>query len=82
MRIATLIGLLAIGSGARLLPAQPVLASLEAAKISTAKSVPVPKYLVYRHFLAWVSDLDKKNAGAGDPYQFAKPFARAQSRKL
>jgi hypothetical protein len=44
---------------------------------STFKSTPIPKYLVYRHFLAWVNDLDEKNAGASDPYQFAKPFARA-----
>jgi hypothetical protein len=44
---------------------------------STFKSTPIPKYLVYRHFLAWVNDLEKKNAGASDPYQFAKPFARA-----
>jgi hypothetical protein len=39
--------------------------------------LPIPKYLVYRHFLAWVNDLDKKTASGSDPYQFAKPFARA-----
>ena len=35
--------------------------------------------MVYRHFLGWVNDLDKKavKAGATDPYEFAKPFQRA-----
>jgi hypothetical protein len=77
MRIASLMGLLATGVGATLLQAQIAPASLETAKISKSKSVPIPKYLVYRHFLAWVNDLDKKNAGATDAYQFAKPFAGA-----
>ncbi len=77
MRTAILMGFLAIGLGASLLTAQTAPAPLEAAKISAAKSMPIPKYLVYRHFLAWVNDLDKKNAGASDPYQFAKPFAAA-----
>lgn len=77
MRTAILMGFLAIGLGASLLTAQTASASLEAATISTAKSMPIPRYLVYRHFLAWVNDLDKKNAGASDAYQFAKPFADA-----
>jgi len=77
MRTAILMGLLTIGAAARLLPAQTALGSLEAAKISASKSAPIPKYLVYRHFLGWVNDLDKKNAGATDAYQFAQPFARA-----
>jgi len=44
-----------------------------------AKSTPLPPYLVYRHFLAWVNELDKQAtaAGATDPYQFAQPFSRA-----
>lgn len=77
MRTTILMGLLAIGAGARLLPAQTAAASLKAAEISTSKSMPIPKYLVYRHFLAWANDLDKKAVGASDAYQFAKPFARA-----
>jgi hypothetical protein len=77
MRNAILIAVLAIGSGVILLPAQTAPGSPEAAKISRSISAPIPKYLVSRHFLAWVSDLDKKNAGATDAYQFAKPFAGA-----
>ena len=39
----------------------------------------LPQYLVYRHFLAWVNQLDKAAVGSGaaDPYKFAEPFARA-----
>jgi hypothetical protein len=77
VRTAVLMGLLLTGPGARLLLAQTTPVSLKAAEISTAKSMPIPKYLVYRHFLAWVNDLDRKAAGASDPYRFAKPFARA-----
>jgi hypothetical protein len=77
MRTTILMGLLTIGAGAMLLLAQTVPVSLKAAEISASKSAPIPKYLVYRHFLAWVNDLDKKNAGATDAYRFAKPFARA-----
>jgi hypothetical protein len=77
MRIAILMAMLAIGSGVVLLAAQTAPGSLEAAKIPRSKSAPIPKYLVYRHFLAWVTDLDKKNAGATDAYQFARPFAGA-----
>jgi len=77
MRTAILIGLLAIGVEVRSLSAQTAPIPLEAAKISRSKSVPIPKYLVYRHFLAWANDLDKKAVGASDAYQFAKPFAPA-----
>ncbi len=39
----------------------------------------LPPYLVYRHFLAWVNQLDNAatNSGASDPYKFAEPFSRA-----
>ena len=39
----------------------------------------LPPYLVYRHFLAWVDQLDNAatNSGASDPYKFAEPFSRA-----
>jgi hypothetical protein len=77
MRTAILIGLLAIGVEARFLSAQTAPIPPEAAKISRSKSVPIPKYLVYRHFLAWANNLDKKAVGASDAYQFAKPFAHA-----
>ncbi len=42
-----------------------------------AKTPALPKYLAYRHFLAYVDALDKQaiTAGATDSYQFAKPFA-------
>ena len=45
----------------------------------TPSSTPIPKPLVYAHFLAMVNDLDKRAAAAGvtDPYQFAQPFSRA-----
>ena len=44
-----------------------------------ATSRPLPPYLVYRHFLAWVVQLDNAATAAGstDPYQFAEPFSRA-----
>jgi hypothetical protein len=34
---------------------------------------------VYRHFLAWINQLDKdaKKVGATDAYKFAEPFSRA-----
>jgi len=39
----------------------------------------LPRYLVYRHFLAWIDLLEKQAsaAGATDPYSFAEPFARS-----
>ncbi len=47
-----------------------------------ATSRPLPPYVVYRHFLAWVVQLDNAAtaAGATDPYQFADPFSRAGLR--
>jgi hypothetical protein len=38
-----------------------------------------PPYVVYRHFLSWVTQLDNAAtaAGASDPYQFAQAFSRA-----
>ena len=44
-----------------------------------ATSRPLPPYVGYRHFLAWVVQLDNAAtaAGATDPYQFAEPFSRA-----
>ncbi len=46
---------------------------------SNASSKSLPPYLVYRHFLAWVNQLDKDTtaSGATDPYKFAEPFSRA-----
>ena len=46
---------------------------------STSPTQPISQALVYRHFLGWVNDLDKKatNSGAIDPYEFAKPFTNA-----
>lgn len=39
----------------------------------------LPQYLVYRHFLAWVNQLDKAAVASGDtdPYKFAEAFSRA-----
>jgi hypothetical protein len=53
--------------------------SVTAAPGLSPSSAPIPKYLVYLHFLSMVDDLDKKAtaAGATDPYQFAHPFSRA-----
>ncbi|HEY3457396.1 MAG TPA: hypothetical protein VGK64_22640 [Bryobacteraceae bacterium] len=44
---------------------------------AVAKTTPFPKYLAYRHFLAYVDALDKRAIAARstDSYQFAKPFA-------
>jgi len=44
-----------------------------------ANSKKLPPYLVYRHFLAWVNQLDKdaELSGAGNSYKFAEPFGRA-----
>jgi hypothetical protein len=67
-------------TGAIPLLAQTAEISTKVTQISTAKSIPIPKFLVYRHFLAWVNDLDNKATAAGesDPYKFAQPFQRAQ----
>ena len=42
-------------------------------------SAPIPKHLVYQHFLAMVNDLNTKSLQSGetDPYKFAQPFSRA-----
>ena len=44
-----------------------------------ANAKKLPPYLVYRHFLAWVNQLDKdaKLSGAGNSYKFAEPLSRA-----
>ena len=44
-----------------------------------ANAKKLPPYLVYRHFLAWVNQLDKdaKLSGATSSYKFAEPFSRA-----
>ena len=67
-------------SAAHLILAQTAVTPPEIASISKSKSPPIPKFLVYRHFLAWVNDLDNKalTAGASDPYKFAEPFQRAR----
>ncbi len=72
--------MLLLSSAASQLLAQTPATPPEIAKISASKSTPIPKYLAYRHFLAWVSDLDSKAVAAGesDPYKFAEPFQRAQ----
>jgi hypothetical protein len=45
----------------------------------SANTKKLPPYLVYRHFLAWVNELDKdaKVSGTGNSYKFAEPFGRA-----
>jgi hypothetical protein len=80
MRTTALIIFLLSNTGAIPLPAQIASPSLEITKVSAAKSKSIPKFLVYRHFLAWVNDLDNKATAAGesDPYKFAQPFQRAQ----
>ena len=46
---------------------------------SGAKSPALPSYVVYHHFLAWTSALDKdaKKRGLTDPYAFAQPFSKS-----
>jgi hypothetical protein len=65
----------------------PVVANAESpasddGKVAGVQSVNtknLPAYLVYRHFLAWVNQLDKdtKLSGERNPYKFAEPFSRA-----
>jgi hypothetical protein len=40
----------------------------------------MPAYVVYRHFLGWVHQLDQDAtaSGAADAYKFAEPFSRAK----
>jgi hypothetical protein len=49
------------------------------APTSFAKPNTMPPYVLYRHFLSWVTQLDNAAtaAGASDPYQFAQAFSRA-----
>ncbi len=58
------------------LPAQGVSSSIKIANRASTRT-GIPAYLVYRHFLAWVSALDRQASasGASDPYKFAEPFA-------
>jgi hypothetical protein len=44
-----------------------------------AKGAALPRYVVYHHFLAWTSALDReaKNRGLANPYAFAQPFAKS-----
>lgn len=65
--------------GAPLLQAQSLSVSTGLEALPKPKPAVIPQFLVYRHFLAWVNDLDNKaaKAGARDPYEFAKPFKRA-----
>lgn len=76
----TILAMLLFGGIASQLLAQSTPIAPEVASISKSKSTPLPKFLVYRHFLALVSDLDNKAlaAGASDPYKFAEPFQRAR----
>lgn len=78
MKITTFT-ILSLSAAASQLLAQTTVTPPEIASISKSKSTPIPKFLVYRHFLAWVNDLDNKAlaAGASDPYKFAEPFRRA-----
>jgi hypothetical protein len=41
--------------------------------------MPLSRYVIYRHFLTWVTQLDQAAAASGstDPYKFAEPFGRA-----
>lgn len=45
----------------------------------TVRSTPVPRHLVYAHFLAMVNEFEKRAVAVGDPdpYKFAQPFSRA-----
>ena len=42
-----------------------------------SKAPGLPKYLVYKHFLDWILQLDKQvmASGSSDPYKFAESFA-------
>jgi hypothetical protein len=79
VRMTVVLTILLLGSSSSLLPDQAKLTQPHVVTISASKSAPIPKFLVYRHFLAWANDLDNKSVAAGesDPYKFAKPFQRA-----
>jgi hypothetical protein len=52
---------------------------LKIAGAQPANTKKLPPYVVYRHFLAWINQLDNdaKRSGAANPYKFAEPFSRA-----
>jgi len=69
--------MLAIGSVACLsVSVAQISSSIKIANQASTKA-GISQYLVYKHFLSWVSSLDKQAtaAGATDPYKFAEPFA-------
>lgn len=47
------------------------------AGLPTAHSPGLPKYLVYKHFLTWISSLDEQSRaqGVSDAYAFSQSFA-------
>ena len=75
MKIVMLMILLPMGTIVRLLSAQTAPSQPEALRPS--KSASIPSYLVYRHFLAWVNELNKSADGT-NAYQVAKFFERAR----
>jgi hypothetical protein len=79
MKTACWIGLFVLASQT-LLSQTSAPVSTDPARPITTKSTATPKYLLYRHFLAMVDNLDNKAIAAGetDPYKFAQPFANAR----
>ncbi len=67
-----------------LMSTTPLLSQVAAPPVSTkapssTPSTPIPKHLVYAHFLSMVNDLQERATMAGetDPYKFAQAFSRA-----
>lgn len=79
MKTACWIGLFILANQT-LLSQTIVPAPTDIAKRAAGPSIPVPKYLLYRHFLAMADSLDNKAIAAGetDHYKFAHPFANAR----
>ncbi len=79
MNVTTLFvaSLVIAGTGSAFAQAPPF--PIKKSDSSTSQTQPISKEIVYRHFFAWVDDLDKKAVakGATDPYEFAKPFKNA-----
>jgi hypothetical protein len=80
MRTTTATKTILIAIAVSCLQAQTTMAPAQIVQFRKSTSNPIPKFLVYQHFLAWANYLDEKALATGqsDPYKFAEPFQRAR----
>jgi hypothetical protein len=80
MKTTTAINTILIAISVTCLQAQTATAPAQIVQLPKSKSNPIPKFLVYQHFLAWANSLDEKALATdqSDPYKFAEPFQRAR----